>query len=261
MTLRWVAAGLVLFFVLSLLTGSLAWCQEPPAGSAPAPDGSQPTQRPVGEAGQREGRGRPIFGKISALQTGAIEVTGADGSKVKLKLTSSTEYRKDREPAKFSDFKVGDPVVVRTDQENGDGTTALMVASGSFAGRGGAGPGGGAGMFGTLGKDFVVGDVTAIDPPKLTIKRIDNVAQTLELNEETSLRRGRDAATMADIQTGDHIFARGAVVNDVFVPKNVNVIAPEQWKRMEEMMNNRANAPAGTGGPARPPAAAQNPPE
>jgi hypothetical protein len=40
---------------------------------------------------------------------------------------------------------------------------------------------------------------------------------------------------MADIQVGDHLLARGAMQNDVFVPKMVMVIGPEQWKRMQEM--------------------------
>jgi hypothetical protein len=142
---------------------------------------------------------------------------------------------------------VGDTVIVRTDQPSpgAHGTTALMVAlaPAGFAGRGGAG--GPLGMPGTMGKDFVVGEVKSVDPPKLTVLRTDNVTQTLELNEETSLRRGRDSITMADIQPGDHIFARGAVANDVFIPKGVNIIPPEQWKRMQEMNDGRRPPVAG----------------
>jgi len=41
---------------------------------------------------------------------------------------------------------------------------------------------------------------------------------------------------MADIQVGDHVMARGAVDKDVFVPKGVMVMSPEQWKRMQEFM-------------------------
>jgi hypothetical protein len=72
-----------------------------------------------------------VFGKISALQADSIEVTGPAGTKVSIKLTSSTEFRKDRQPAKIGDFKVGDMVMVRTDQGagNGSGTTAVMVAA------------------------------------------------------------------------------------------------------------------------------------
>jgi hypothetical protein len=232
-----------------------------------APGGS--TQDAGGQQrGQREGRGRPVFGKISAIQSDSIEVTGPDGNKVTLKLTSSTEYRKDRQPAKLADFKVGDPVIVRTDQPDGKGTTAIMVASGQFAMRTGpGGPGGqgaGPGMFGTLGKDFVIGEVKAIDPPRLTVMRTDNVSQTLELNEESSLRRGRESITMADMQAGDHVIARGAVENNVFVPKNLTVVSPEQWKRIEEMMGGRGpGAPSAPNAPAAPsaPPSPQNPPE
>jgi hypothetical protein len=75
---------------------------------------------------------------------------------------------------------------------------------------------------------------------------------------------------MADIQPGDHIFARGVLANDVFVPKGVNVIPPEQWKRMQEMISEggekrggtrqSAPAPSAPPAPAAPPPA-QNPPE
>ena len=50
-----------------------------------------------------------------------------------------------------------------------------------------------------------MGEVKTIDPPRVTVMRTDNVAQTLELNEETSLRRGRESITMAEIQAGDHV--------------------------------------------------------
>ena len=210
---------------------------------------------------------RGAFGKITAIQSDSIEIAGQDGTKSSFKLTSGTEFRKDRQPAKIADFKVGDSVIVRTDPESGNavGATALMVAAApqGFGGRGGSGGGGqgGAGfMQGTLGKDYVVGEVKSVDPPRLTVMRVDNVMQTLELNEETSLRRGRDSITMADIQAGDHIFARGAAANDVFDPKTLNVIPPEMWKRMQEM-----NADGGPRGAApqttAPPAPQQKPPE
>jgi hypothetical protein len=89
------------------------------------------------------------------------------------------------------------------------------------------------------------------------------VTQTLELNEETSLRKGRDSITMADIQPGDHVVIRGGLENNLFVPKNVIVLSEEQWKRMQEMgMMNRQGPPVNT--PAgNPPATApkSNPPQ
>jgi hypothetical protein len=120
-----------------------------------------------------------------------------------------------------------------------------------IAGRSGGGPeGNGRGLgsgFGELGKDFVIGEVKSVDAPKITVLRPDNVTQTMELNEETSLRKGRESITMADIQPGDHIVVRGGVQNNAFVPKNVMVISLEQWKRMQEMgMMPSGNAPPNT---------------
>jgi hypothetical protein len=115
-----------------------------------------------------------------------------------------------------------------------------------------------------------------VDAPKLTVMRSDNVTQTLELNEDTSMRKGRDSITMADMQPGDHVFARGAVENNVFVPKTVVIIGPEQWKRMQEFgqqagggrrrqggqsqegSSGAADAPAPSAAPPTPPS--PNPP-
>jgi hypothetical protein len=120
------------------------------------------------------------------------------------------------------------------------------------------GPGGGPGgmminiNIGTLGKDYVVGEVKSIDAPKLTVLRPDNVTQTLELNEDTSLRKGRDSITMADIQVGDHVMARGALQNDVFVPKGVLVMSPEAWQRFQQF-SSQANDTKPSGQAAPPP--------
>jgi hypothetical protein len=188
----------------------------------------------------------PLFGKITAVHEGSLDVMDTNGDTVSVKISGQTEFRKDRQPAKRTDFKVGDIIVVRG-QENADHSwSAQIVAARSMngpnggpGGRGGPGGGGGNGrgfaQTGTLGKDYVAGEIKSIDAPKLSVLRTDNVTQSLELNEETSLRKGRDSITMADIQPGDHLFARGAVENGVFVPKTVMVIGPEQWKRLQEM--------------------------
>jgi hypothetical protein len=226
-----------------MLSVTVARAQEEPA--APAP------QQRQGRGGEgREGGQRPLFGKITAVRDGAMEITRPDGQVVTVKLTEQTEFRKDREPAKAADFKVGDTVIVRGD-ENADHTVTAKMISARTGGQGG-GPGGGpgGGMMGTLGKDYVVGEVKAIDAPRLTVLRTDNVTQVLELNEETSLRKGRDSITMADIQVGDHVMARGAVQNDVFVPKGVMVMSTEQWKHMQEMA-----PPSNAAQPASPEAA------
>src|SRR6516162_981465 len=202
--------------------------QEAPATNAGA-GATQPRQGQA--AGDFAGGPRPLFGKITALHEGSLEITKADGGLVVVKLTNQTVYRKDRADAKITDFKVGDVVMVRGEQNPDHSVTAKLVG-----GRTG-GPGGGMMLSGggTLGKDYVVGEVKAVEPPKLTVLRPDGVTQTLELNENSSLRRGRESITMADIQVGDHLMARGVLENDMFVPKGVMVISAEQWKQMQEM--------------------------
>lgn len=216
-------------FVLSILGFSLilpiaAKAQEPPQPSAP------PREQTGRQSSEGE-HGRGLLGKITAIQEDSIEISRPDGSTVKVKLTDQTQFRKDRQPAKLADFKVGDIIFVRGEVNPDFTWTAQLVGSRNMSGPGGQA----GGPMGTMGKDFVLGEVKEIQPPKITVLRPDNVTQTLELNEETSLRKGQESITLADLQPGDHIFAHGAVENDVFVPKTVFVATPEQWKRMQEM--------------------------
>ncbi len=189
--LGWAGAGLA-------LAGASA-----PSGLQDA--AQQPTQAP-------DRQRMPLFGKITAIHDSSLEVVDMNGDTVTVKISGQTEFRKDRQPAKRTDFKVGDVIVVRGEENADHSWTAQIVAArpmngpnGSH-GRGGAGgAGGGGGRFaqtGTLGKDYVTGEIKSIDAPKLSVLRTDNVTQTLELNEETSLRKGRDSITMADIQAG-----------------------------------------------------------
>jgi hypothetical protein len=201
--------------------------------------------------------GHGIAGRITAINSGSIEMAKPDGTSVTVKLTDKTEFRKDHQPAKIADFKVGDLVFVRGD-ENADHTvTAQMIGARTGNGPGGGGGFGGGAGFGEMGKDFVAGEVKSVDAPKLTIVRTDNVTQTLELNEDTSLRKGRDSITMADIHPGDHLVARGASQNNVFTPKIVMIFSAEQWERMQQMVSGRG----GPDGSAPAKAPATNPPQ
>ena len=200
-------------------------------------------------------RRMPLFGKITALHESSMQISNPNGATVTVKLTPQTEFRKDRQPAKRSDFKVGDIIAVRG-EENPDHTwTAQMIGARSANGEG-RGPNI---QAGALGKDYVAGEVKSVDAPKISVLRTDNVAQTIELNEDTSLHKGRDAITMADVHVGDHLVARGAMQDNVFVPKFVMVIGPEQWKRMQEMGGIRQSGPANSG-PAGPPQKPAEPP-
>ncbi len=240
-----IAFGFLLLAAAAARTQDSTPVQQPPAAPGAGRSGGQ------SQEGQR---GRPpLFGKITAIHSDSIEITRADNTSATVKFSDKTQYRKDRQEAKRTDFKVGDMIFVRGEEDTDHTWTAEMIGS-----RSGGGPGGFAGQggqMGALGTDFVVGEVKALDPPKITVLRPDNVTQTIELNEDTSLRRGQESVTMADIQPGDHIFARGGMQNGAFVPKMVNVISPEQWKRMQEM----GFVPGGGQAPPRQPKSGSNP--
>jgi len=239
------------FYRLSLLFLLVAATGQAQAPAAPGQEQGAPPA-PGQRRGPNDGQGQGLLGKITAVNKGSLELAKPDGTTVAVKITDKTEYRKDRQVARLEDFKVGDVVFVRGEENADHSMTAQMIGGRS-----------GGGGFGELGKDFVVGEVKSVDAPKLTVLRPDNVTQTLELNEETSLRRGRESITMADIQPGDHVVARGAVQNNAFVPKNVMVLSPEQWKQLEEMRKMSGMGPAGNAQAGSKPATApkSNPPQ
>ena len=258
----------ILFFLMFLgLSVANAKAQSPVAQSQGQDQTSPPTD------GNRQGRGGPMggrgtIGRITSISSGAMEIAKPDGTKLAVKLSAGTEFRKNRQPAKLEDFKVGDFVMVRGSENADHSVSAQMVGGrsgsgpgggeGRFGGRGGpgGGPGNGPGPVGEIGKDFVAGEVKSVEPPKLTVLRTDNVTQTVELNEETSLRRGRESITMTDIHPGDHVLIRGASQNNAFVPKTATVLSPEQWERMRQMRNGTQGQDSNA--PSNPPAA--NPP-
>ncbi|HWZ96762.1 MAG TPA: DUF5666 domain-containing protein [Candidatus Dormibacteraeota bacterium] len=237
------------------------------AQEAPTPD-QQPGPPPQGQRPPRRGQGdgaAPLVGKIMVLKSDSLQLAKPDGATVTVNFSDKTEFRKDRQPAKASDFKVGDMIFVRGDQNKDNTVTAAVIAArtgnGPAVEEGGRGFGGGSGFaLGELGKDYVAGEVKSVDAPKLTVLRPDNVTQTIELNEESSLRKGRESITMAEIQPGDHVVARGALQNNVFTPKNVMILSAEQWQRMQEMGGRRRgnaegepHSPSSNAPPANPP--------
>jgi len=128
--------------------------------------------------------------------------------------------------------------------------TAKMVNA-RTPGMGGPGGRPGGGMMaspGTMGKDYVAGEVKSLDPPKMTVLRTDGVTQTLELTEETTLHRGRDSITMADMKVGDQVMIRGTSPNGAFVPRGVMVMNAEQWQRMQQFLSQAPPGQPQSGG-------------
>src|SRR5436309_23405 len=77
----------------SFVVSDVALSQDPQAQRQQTPD---------------EERRMPLFGKITAIHDSALQISDANGATVTVKITPQTEFRKDRQPAKRTDFKVGD---------------------------------------------------------------------------------------------------------------------------------------------------------
>jgi hypothetical protein len=205
----------------------LAFGQAAPSAQ-PAPQSDQ--QRPQGE-GRRggQGLGRGVGGEIKSISGDTISLTTRDGGTATVKTSSDTRFMRDGQPAKLSDFKVGDRVMVRGESTGENAWKAEMVGTPRMGMMGGGGPGGPGGpnmerMREGLGKEFIAGEVKSIEGTKLTVHGPDGKDYVAQVDENTSFRRGRESITFPDIKVGDRIMGRGKVNNDgVFVPEVLNV--------------------------------------
>jgi hypothetical protein len=187
--------------------------ENPPATSSGLPDVAPR---------ERERRGRPgVAGTITALGDKSMTLKTMDGRTVTATLDDKTQFRKDRQPAKLSDFKVGDMVFVGGHSTGANAWQANFVAARSGAGQD---------FREALGKRFIVGEIKSIDGTHLTIARIDGEAQTINVDENTSFRKQGESITLADFKPGDHVFGRGELKDGVFVPAVLNLGEPPMMR-------------------------------
>jgi len=195
---------------LLLTAAALAWGQAAPdASGGQTQDDQQPRHMQ---------RGPGVMGTITAIDSGKITIKTADGQTAQVSTSDQTQFRKDRQAATIADFKVGDMVFVRGEQKDGVWQAQMIGA------RTGGGPGGD--FREGLGKKFIAGEVTAVSGTKLTIQRPDGQSQDITVDESTSFRKEGQSITLADIKVGDHVFGRGELKNNVFVPAVLNVGQP-----------------------------------
>lgn len=195
---------------------------------------------------QGQGRGpgqmRPgdnVAGKVTAVTADSLTIAPMNGGDpVTVKTSADTRIMKQREPIKLNAIQVNDTVFARG-HLTGNNLDAFMVMvvdpemlqrmqQGGGVGRG-AGGGAGRGVFTPFnpedwGKTFVAGQLKAINETTLTIARPDN-QQTInvEVDENTSFKKGQESITLADIKAGDFVMGQGEVKNGVFVAKELRV--------------------------------------
>ena len=205
-------------FAILLCVSLLGWTQEDP----PSPEThNQPANSAQAQRGRGYWRGRGVAGSITALSDNSLSIQTRDGHDVQVSLSDKTQFSKDRQPAKLTDFKVGDTVFVRG--ERGDDGVWKAQMLGSFSG-GRGGPRGR--MREGLGTQFIAGEIKSISGTQLTIARPDGVSQTITVDESTSFRKQQESITLADLKAGDHVFGRGKMKNGVFVPTVLSLGEP-----------------------------------
>lgn len=182
--------------------------------------------------------GESVGGKVTAVGKDSLTIAPIrGGNPVIVKIGDGTRISKERQPAKISDIKVDDAIFARGKLDGGTMQADVvrvvnpemlqrMEQGGPGTGFGRGGPDGRMSQFKPedWGKTFVAGRVKAINETTLSVARPDN-QQTLniEVDENTSFKKGRESITLADIKADDFVFAQGELKNGVFVVKELRV--------------------------------------
>jgi hypothetical protein len=181
--------------------------------------------------------GDMIAGKVTTVNKDSLVIAPlAGGDAITVKLSADTRITRQRQPIKLEEIKSEDVVFVRGEKKD-NVVQATMVgvvppdiadrlrqgAGGMFIAGGPGGPGGQQFNREDLGKKFIAGEVKAINETKLTIARPDGQTQDIEVDENTSFKKGNESVTLPDIKVGDFVFGPGELKESVFVAKTLNI--------------------------------------
>src|SRR4051812_2763702 len=232
-----------LALIVLLCAGAFAQTSEPlgkpdvpPAEKSAEKSAGKPAQKndqPAGpssaaENGQRRAQGLQMMmrdgvsGTIIEIGDGSLTVKDGSGKSSTLKTTSATRvFSRDRGELALKDLKVGDAIAAGG-PKGADGIAevrfiGLMDAEQLKKMQE---------MQANLGKTWITGEIKSIDDTKLTIQRPDGQTQVIELDENTSLKKGGESVTLADVKVGDRVMGQGELKNGTFVPKDLRVGTP-----------------------------------
>ena len=224
--------SLLLVFVLILASAIFL----PSAGGQDASATPEPQGQGQGMVGAFVDHG--VRGTVTAVTGGNISVKTEQGDVYKIETGSNTRFRKQRDrrqagstgtadtssenaQVKISDIHVGDMIMAAGDKDDKAktvGAVIVMIIDKEQYEKARA----------DFGKTWTTGAIQSINETKITIKRPDNVIQTIIVDENTSFRKRRDSITLADIKIGDNVSARGALQNGSFVATVLSVGGPGQ---------------------------------
>lgn len=195
--------------------------------------------QPQDRGGRNFPPGDTVVGKVTSISKDSLVIEPlAGGTSVTVKVTDTTRVSKDRQPIRLDEIKAGDVVFARGDLSNGIvqarmvGVANPQMIERMQQGAGGGGFGGGMGRGAGFnledwGKKFIAGEVKAINETRLTIARPDGQTAEIQVDENTSFKRGNESITFPEIKVGDFVRGSGEVKNNVFVPKELLVGRPQ----------------------------------
>jgi hypothetical protein len=199
------------------------------------------------------GNGRMVRGTVTAVTPDHLTLKTETGETYQVVVTPNTQVRKGRDPMKLVDVHAGDGVGAMGVLDAPNKTVHAMFVGVMDAEQIRK-------AREALGKTFIAGKVMAINELKLTIQRSDNVTQVIEVDEDTSFRRGGrgmrgmmggggpeamgpgpgtgagganggESITLADVKVGDMVAGPGGLKNGVFVPTQLGVMDPARRRR------------------------------
>ena len=189
--------------------------------------------------------GNLVRGTVTAAGVDKLTLKTDTGETYDVVAGSNARIMKDRQPIKIGDFKIGDSVAAAGQLDAATKTLhALLVTA--------IDPEQEKKMREGLGKVYIAGKITAIDETKLTIERPDKVVQVIEVDENTSFKKGGrmaigggagasggsaagggggESITLADFKVGDNVMGPGAVKDKIFVATQLNLIEQRQRRK------------------------------
>jgi Domain of unknown function (DUF5666) len=193
-------------------------------------------QKPEGPSRENLPPGDNVVGKVtSAGKDSLIIAPLAGGDPITVKIGENTQVSKAREPIKIEDVKMDDIIFARGELKNNVMQAGrIAVVNPQMVQKFGQGGMSGPMAFNRedLGKKFIAGEVKAINETRITVARPDNQSQDIEVDENTSFKRGNESITLPDIKVGDFVRGPGELKNGVFVPKELMVGRPQMRMMM-----------------------------
>ena len=156
----------------------------------------------VRTGGQGARRGGGVRGTVTGVSGGSVMLKTEQGETWTVISTDNTRVRRDGQTGTVAAIQAGDEVMaVGMPDADKHEVHAMMLVDVSAAQV--------AKAKANLGKTYIVGRITAINDTQLTIMRSDRVAQTISLDETTSLHKGGRMSPEAMAAAGLNLEALG----------------------------------------------------